>query len=788
MKLAHLFESAPVLLMEVKARIEHPEDLIWDSGSAGVTQALQILQTSAQRPEQVTIKFDGSPALVAGWRDGEFMLTDKAGFSAKGYDGLTTSQQDLESMILNRKIKLDTPEAKAARQSYAHKIASLYPLLKQVIPASLKGYVQGDLLWTQTPDIKQGAYVFKPNKISYAVPVNSELGKQIGASKVGIVFHSKLASPADDDADALRDPAALGIRSTPDVVVVPHEMQFKKPFKLNAELVKKVQQLVHAHGVQIDQLLDGAQLADRQIKALPQVMKAYLAHKAGEGATDLSDAAEDFIMFIQSAKSKLSVKAQHNISEWIESHVTAYRAIWQIVQLLVQIKLDLKRQMDVNVGDKVKAQLGDAPGHEGFVSVTDAGIIKLVNRAQFMKKDAPITEHVLNESDTPRRVVFTYARMNPPTLGHRMLVDKMKSEAGNDDYWVFLSHSRDPKLNPLTWEQKVQFVKQIMKPHAAHVISDPSVKLLFKTFKWLYDQGYRDINMVVGSDRVADMTQRLQTWNSDEKRIPDGRDRVIVKVINAGQRDPDSDEPTPGLDKPTTVADTPVAATPTPDLDKPTINSNKPDPKQVNISAISGTKARKAVEDGDLPAFEKFTGLTGTMASRLFDAVKSGMHTVKVKPNSIKEQSGSGSGHIVMLNLSNVSSQRLSDWCRKQDVRTFDPDHMHMTVMCTESDAAHVMDLDGVHTQIHAQPVRWEVLGSALALVCACADATRLHDKLRATGCDHKWSDLLPHVSVNYDWDANNFVPRQLPQFDLTFDSITAEPADPQFAKKVMRQ
>lgn len=746
MKLAHLFETTAPMLLEVKARIEHPEDLIWDSGGAGVTQALQILSTSAQQPEQVSIKWDGTPALVAGWRDGEFMLTDKAGFSAKGYDGLTTSASDLERMILNRKIKLDTPEAKAARQSYAHKIASLYPLLKQVIPSSLKGYVQGDLLWTQTPPIKQGAYVFKPNKISYAVPVNSELGQQIGKSKVGIVFHSKLASPQDDEPDALRDPAVLGIQSTTDVVVMPHEMQFKKPFKLNDKLVKKVQQLVHAHGVQIDQFLDSAQLADRQIKALPQVLKAYLAHKAGEGQTDLSDAAADFITFMQSAKSKLSPKAQQNMSDWIGQHATAYGVIWQIVQLLVQIKLDLKRQMDVNVGDQVQAQLGDEPGHEGFVSVTDAGIIKLVNRAQFMKKDVPLSESVSSMTDTPRRVVFAYGRMNPPTAGHRMLVDKVKQVAGNDDYWVFLSHSQDAKKNPLTWNQKVRFVKQIMKPHAAHVVTDADVKTPLQAANWLYDQGYRDITLIVGSDRVQAMTDLLAGWNSEQIRAKDGRQAVQLQVLSAGDRDPDAE----------------------------------------GLAGISGTKAREAVKQNDLPAFQAAIGVQGDLSSKLFDAVKQGMQTVKVKSNIIKENSGSG--HIVMLNLSDLSSQRLSNWCRKLGINTFDPEHMHMTVMCTEQDAPHVMDLHEVSTQIHAQPVRWEVLGSALALVCACADATRLHDKLRATGCDHKFPDLLPHVSVNYNWDTHDMVPRAVPPFDLVFDSISAEPADPNFAQKVMRQ
>jgi hypothetical protein len=746
MKLAQLFESAPIMLMEVKARIAHPEDLIWDSGSAGVTQALRILQQSAKSPEQVSIKWDGSPSLVCGWKDGEFMLTDKAGFSAKGYDGLTTSAQDLERMILNRKIKLGTPEAKAARQSYANKIASLYPLLKQVIPSSLKGYVQGDLLWTQTPEIKQGAYVFKPNKIAYAVPVSSELGAQIGTSKVGIVFHSKLTSPQDDEPDALRDPGALGIQSTPDVVVMPHEMQFKKPFKLNTNLVNKVEQLVHAHGVQIDQFLDSAQLADRQMKALPQVLKAYLAHKAGEGSTDLGDAAEDFITFMQSPKSKLSVKAQQNMSDWIETHVTAYRVIWQIVQLLVQIKLDLKQQMDQNVGDQVQAQLGDEPGHEGFVSVTDSGIIKLVNRAQFMKKDSPLTESAVPASHTPRKVVFTFMRANPPTRGHALVVDKVKQVAGNDDYWVFLSHSQDVKKNPLSWAQKVHFVKQIMKPHAAHVITDAAVKTPLQAANWLYDQGYRDITLVVGSDRVSAMQDLLHGWNSDAIRAKDGRDAVRITVVSAGERDPDAE----------------------------------------GLAGISGTKAREAVSKGDLPAFQAATGVQGDLAHKLFDAVQLGMQTVKVKSKIIKEHSGSG--HIVFLKLSITSSQRLAAWCRKQGIPTFDPEHMHMTVINTEQHVPHVLGLDGVSTHVHAQPVRWEVLGPALALVCTCADATRMHHKLKATGCDHKWPDLLPHVSVQYGWDPSDGVPTQVPSFGLVFDRITAEQSDPNFANRVMHQ
>jgi hypothetical protein len=531
-----------------------------------------------------------SPALIAGWLDGEFMLTDKAGFSAKGYNGLTTSAQALKDMIRNRKIKLDTPEAQQARVNYANKIASLYPLLKQVIPSSVQGFVQGDLLWTGTPAQKDGNFVFQPNKIEYKVPVMSELGEQIGRSKVGIVFHSKLASTQDEEPDALRDPSELGIHSTSDVVVMPHEMQFSKPFKLNTVIKKKIEQLVRTHGAQIDDFLNPSQLSELQIKSLPNVMKAFLAHKAGEGDADLSDASSDFLTYLQIPKSKVSPKAQQNILTWIKSHVQAFNAIWQIVSLIQQLKLDLKAQMDTGVGDKVQAHLSNQPGHEGFVSVTDAGTIKLVNRAQFMKKTPSdtLTEAKTTTTDTPHRVVFTFGRMNPPTLGHKKVVQKVAQVAGNDDYWVFLSHSQDVKKNPLDWSTKLHFAGEMMQHHKSHLASGSQfekVKTPLLAMDWLYAQGYRDINMVVGSDRVAAMTDVLNGWNSEQIRSKYNRDPVQIKVISAGERDPDAE----------------------------------------GVEGVSASMVRALAQKGDFTKFKAAVGLDHTFAKQLYQAVRAGM-------------------------------------------------------------------------------------------------------------------------------------------------------------------
>jgi len=78
-----------------EARIQHIEDLIFFQGSQGAKRALAQLKQLAKSKDNVQIKWDGSPAVIFGRDDdGKFVLTDKGGFVAKGYDGKTKSPQD----------------------------------------------------------------------------------------------------------------------------------------------------------------------------------------------------------------------------------------------------------------------------------------------------------------------------------------------------------------------------------------------------------------------------------------------------------------------------------------------------------------------------------------------------------------------------------------------------------------------------------------------------------------------------------------------------------------------
>src|SRR5210317_798286 len=88
-----------------EARIQHLEDLVFWEGSAGAVRALEaIRRLETGGHTDVTIKWDGSPAIIFG-RDaeGNFILTDKSGFVATGYDGRAKSAKELEQMLLTRK-------------------------------------------------------------------------------------------------------------------------------------------------------------------------------------------------------------------------------------------------------------------------------------------------------------------------------------------------------------------------------------------------------------------------------------------------------------------------------------------------------------------------------------------------------------------------------------------------------------------------------------------------------------------------------------------------------------
>lgn len=142
-------------------------------------------------------------------------------------------------------------------------------------------------------------------------------------------------------------------------------------------------------------------------------------------------------------------------------------------------------------------------------------------------------------SEEKGEVYFTFGRMNPPTIGHGKVFDNLAKKSGKFDYKVYMSQKTGQK-DPLSYKDKVKHIRKMYPKHARSVIMDPKIKNVFDVAAQLYDQGYSSVTMVVGQDRLREFDVLLNKYNGTKARHGFYKFKSI-KVISAGQRDPDAD-------------------------------------------------------------------------------------------------------------------------------------------------------------------------------------------------------------------------------------------------------
>ena len=135
-------------------------------------------------------------------------------------------------------------------------------------------------------------------------------------------------------------------------------------------------------------------------------------------------------------------------------------------------------------------------------------------------------------------VTFTYGRFNPPTVGHMKLANKMKQIGKGNDIRIFTSHTTDKKKNPLTNKQIIKFMGKMLPTGID--ISKTDSRTIFEVVTKLYESGYKNIQMVVGSDRIREFDALLNKYNGIKSSH--GYYKFdSIKVVSAGERDPDSE-------------------------------------------------------------------------------------------------------------------------------------------------------------------------------------------------------------------------------------------------------
>ena len=134
-----------------------------------------------------------------------------------------------------------------------------------------------------------------------------------------------------------------------------------------------------------------------------------------------------------------------------------------------------------------------------------------------------------------------------------------KNISGEDDMRIYPSRSQDPKKNPLDPGTKIKFMKQMFADYEDNIVNEKDMKTIFDVLVTAEEEGYKEIKIVVGSDRLSEFKNLATKYNGELYNFD------MIDVLPAGERDSDAE----------------------------------------GVSGMSASKLRKAVKDDDIKGFSK---------------------------------------------------------------------------------------------------------------------------------------------------------------------------------------
>lgn len=638
--------------MAKNLHLTHLEDAVLYNGVDGTRQAIEALRSlrdmlAGQTPKRfnTTVKWDGAPAVFAGSHpavaDGKFFVAKKG--------------------IFNKNPKVYTTDAEVDADTSGDLADKLKAALKYLPQLGIRGIVQGDMMFTdgdkRTEKIDGKNYItFQPNTIAYAVDAASPEGKRIAAAKIGIVFHTRYQGNDLENMNASFDVDASEFRKAMDVWYQDAQVRdVSGTATMTAQETAQVTQAISVAG-KIFQRISGTTIRD--IQNTPQIAQTIETYnnrlvRAGQNIGDTAAHTEGLIKFIQDkfgaeiekrktekGKATQQAKLDEFMKFFSPENKANLKLVFDLQKAIVAAKLLIIRKLETisKMDTFVLTQNGyRATGEEGYVAIDrlNNGAYKLVDRMEFStnnfnpdiikgwQKPSAVKEEVMNEAEG-KSIVTAFGRFNPPTVGHLKLIEKVASVAQGGEYRIYVSHSTNPKKNPLAYETKIAFMKDMFPKHADNiVVSDAKDPL--QVLASLHEQGYTNVKFIAGSDRVEEYTARLSKYNGTESNSL--YNFASLEFVSAGERDPDAE----------------------------------------GVSGMSASKMRKAAADGDRESFQ--LGLPqGYNGDKLYTAVRKGMLIERARSlrEELKKEYGKG------LSKS-TKSKRSAQFNKQAKMRDDDP-------------------------------------------------------------------------------------------------------------------
>ena len=151
------------------------------------------------------------------------------------------------------------------------------------------------------------------------------------------------------------------------------------------------------------------------------------------------------------------------------------------------------------------------------------------------------TEEFKESTEKGKTCVFTFGRYQPPTKGHLKVWKKVGDTEG-DAHYIYTSHTKDKKKNPLDYNTKVGLIESALKENSINAeVVESEAKTIIDVVVDIANKGFTDIIFVGGSDRLNDIVTLIQKYNDVPNKEGNSYHFDTIEGVSAGERDPDSD-------------------------------------------------------------------------------------------------------------------------------------------------------------------------------------------------------------------------------------------------------
>lgn len=419
------------ILLEGKGHMDHPEDMVILGGMPGympLSQALAAIDSAAKNSKQITIKFDGYPALVFGaGEDGKFSILDKHMFNRGVNRPKIYSPQQFQ--------QYEAARGEKGRTGLVDIINNIWPSLQRSYVGP--GWYMGDLMFDQPLQEKDGVYQFRPNPngILYKVDAGSELGKYLAGKNAAIAVHRWLDPSAMNTEDKVTWLSDLGnLKPTGNVAILPVSMPVTPKINLDKNLRSKAESAKNSEQAIYDFISGAPQSAT----AFANIFTVYLNDRIVNG--NMKGLYQAFFPWVkqrldgQLAAKKISPKMYTALGNYFKENQAVIKQLFQNWIDVYNYKMDVVRQIQA-AAEKSPIQgylQTGAQSQEGFVY----GGLKFIDRQGFSQQNLAAKKTLAEDKSPDDTLVIYPGGFHPFHLGHASVFDHLAHKFPDGEVYV----------------------------------------------------------------------------------------------------------------------------------------------------------------------------------------------------------------------------------------------------------------------------------------------------------------------------------------------------------------